>query len=230
MIAPTKASALKWLIVVSLKRISSPILNPSTLPLDQLVVHKEWTVPLQIVSNLNEHSTSSKAVRVVLAAVPEDLAEAAKIFQITIHNLTSCSGNSLGSLVRTIEDDMLVAASPFTHVASIGLHHFSRSKLPLQITTEYHQIIPNSTLERTIDPHNVSSLKANSHFIPATSSLPLLSEPGLAEWIPGFVDQTVSTIDSHLAGPSPVTTETLVQTNLQHKQETSRAASELAES
>ena len=101
---------------------------------------------------------------------------------------------------------LLASSVSNQQVACICLNHFSWEKLSLQVLLKDHDIIVLSTLERPIEPTNVSGLDASGNFISQTSSLELDTEPSLAKWI-RLTDGTISAINRHLAYLPFVTSE-----------------------
>ena len=100
------------------------------------------------------------------------------------------------SITRYIKVDWVATVAPVCNSRLIALKHVH------QIFQSNLQVAPLTTGERSIHPHNPSSLDTDTNLIPDTRAMKLLGIP-LGRKRPWFLDTKVGTIHSNLA-PAPI--------------------------
>ena len=161
-----------------------------------------------VVAKLRHGGTQSKSTLVEMAIMPPHSTKTSPLFQITIDCLVSGSCCRLGSAIRFIHDHVLVATTRIASVTTIALHHLARQEPMLQIAPKNGEVGPSSTLERPIDPANVSRLDAHANLASQASLFVLVREPNAAKRN-RLSNAEIRTVHSHLAHPPFVLFETI---------------------
>lgn len=148
-----------------------------------------------------------------LAVVSPHLLQIIKLLCITIDSLMPCSSCSFSSCIGRCHDDILVPTCWITTAPGITFNHLARSQPLLEIPSEDANVSPSSTSERTIDPANVTSLNANTHFTSKASTAKLVGVPRRAEW-GWLLHWTIGAIDCQQACLTTVSLKAISKVNL----------------
>ena len=141
------------------------------------------TKRIKVVSKLGEDCCSSKniLVKVPVMAPWSCSLKTIKNFDIRVDILLPRAGITLGQIVQSVQDDILVPAGSFANISGITFNLLAWKQALAKIASEDCKIIPPSGLERTIQPTDVSRLDTDSNLIPQSSTTKLLGKPNLTE-------------------------------------------------
>lgn len=144
------------------------------------------------------------------------LLQATPLFEPSVYRLMTCTGNLLRFLVCA---RVVVSRSTdfVVRIASVSFHKLTWIELLLQLPPKDLHVGPSSCWERATYPDDITSLDANSNFIPKSGALILVAIP-FPRKRNGFVDRKVYAIHRHFAGLSPVTAKPIFPPNLPNKQ------------